>query len=119
VNLFTSYFAVARKVEAAGLVPVSIALWPPRGWRGRRYPALAPKREMFGAEDYEEQFEGLLAGLDTRAVVADLERLGGGGDVALLCFEKPGPDWFCHRRLVAEWVERETGLVVPEWGWGD
>ena len=35
-----------------------------------------------------------------------------GEDASLLCYEKPGD--FCHRRIVAEWLEKGTGVVVPE-----
>lgn len=31
----------------------------------------------------------------------------------LLCYESPGD--FCHRRILAEWVESKTGFVIPEW----
>jgi hypothetical protein len=31
----------------------------------------------------------------------------------MLCWEAPGE--FCHRRLVAEWLEGELGIQVPEW----
>jgi hypothetical protein len=109
VNLFTSYFAVARKVEAAGLVPVSIALWPPRGWSGRRYPALAPRREMFGRDDYTALYNAMLAQLGAAEVAADL-----GDRACLLCFEHPR--WFCHRRLAAEWLEAALGIEVAEFG---
>ncbi|MHA4875647.1 hypothetical protein, partial [Enterococcus faecium] len=44
----------------------------------------------------------VLAPLDPRQVVADLERIGGGRDVALACWEppQPGPSW-CHRSLIS------------------
>ena len=41
-----------------------------------------------------------------------------GEEIILLCHELPGfelnKDHFCHRRLLADWIELETGLVVPE-----
>lgn len=36
-----------------------------------------------------------------------------GADAILLCWEPAGQ--FCHRRLVAEWLETSLGIVVPEW----
>ena len=30
-----------------------------------------------------------------------------------LCYEDPYD--FCHRRVLAEWLEEQTGDVVPEW----
>ena len=39
------------------------------------------------------------------------EKLNG---YVLLCYEKPNE--FCHRRIVAEWLEKGLGVAVPEWG---
>lgn len=30
-----------------------------------------------------------------------------------LCYEDPGE--FCHRRVLADWIEEETGMFLPEW----
>ena len=39
-------------------------------------------------------------------------------EIILLCHELPGLDinkeHFCHRRLLADWIELETGIVIPE-----
>lgn len=36
----------------------------------------------------------------------------------MLCHELPGlelnKEHFCHRRLIANWLELETGIVIPE-----
>lgn len=41
-----------------------------------------------------------------------------GEEIILLCHELPGleinKDHFCHRRLFADWIELETGIVIPE-----
>ena len=41
-----------------------------------------------------------------------------GEEIILLCHERPGitinKEHFCHRRLLADYIELETGLVVPE-----
>ena len=41
-----------------------------------------------------------------------------GEKIILLCHELPGTiinkEHFCHRRLLADWIELETGVVVPE-----
>jgi Protein of unknown function, DUF488 len=33
--------------------------------------------------------------------------------LVLLCYEPPGA--WCHRVLLAEWLQEKTGLLVPEW----
>ena len=41
-----------------------------------------------------------------------------GEKIILLCHELPGleinKEHFCHRRLLADWIELETGIVIPE-----
>ena len=85
-------------------------------WTGERYLALAPLPDMFGLnnpEEYKKQYaERILAKLDPRKVYEDLS------DAVILCYEKwediRSGKTFCHRRLVAEWLEKELGVEVPE-----
>lgn len=41
-----------------------------------------------------------------------------GEEIILLCHELPGTnvnkETFCHRRLLADWLELETGIIIPE-----
>ena len=41
-----------------------------------------------------------------------------GEELIFLCHELPGieinKEHFCHRRLLADWIELETGIVIPE-----
>ena len=46
--------------------------------------------------------------LDARQVLADL----GGDDFVMLCWEQPGE--FCHRLVVAAWLQKELGVKVEE-----
>ncbi|MDV6237616.1 DUF488 family protein [Leptospira ellisii] len=62
--------------------------------------------------EYTKRFNEKLFKLDAVEVLEQLKELSQGKDLALLCYEKPGD--FCHRRLVAEWLERKTGIEVPE-----
>jgi len=90
---------------------VNIARFPPKHWVGRHYPALAPEAWMLKVKEnavYDKMFrEQILAKLDPRKVFEDL-----GEDAVLLCFEAPGE--YCHRRVVAEWLEKNLGIEVPE-----
>jgi uncharacterized protein (DUF488 family) len=64
-------------------------------------------------EAYVRQYNALLSGLDPLQTVEDIASLTGhAGEVALLCYEKPGE--LCHRRLVAEWLHEKTGMEVEE-----
>ena len=110
--IHTSYFG-NRAISKFGLRLVAISLDVPRSFNCKRYPALAPTRSMIElahegrTEEYTEQYtEHVLSRLDPVKVYEELD-----GSI-LLCWEKAGK--FCHRRLVAEWLERATGKRVPE-----
>ena len=109
-----------NKAASSNPNAVSIARWPPRWWNGkRRYIALAPSISLLNrsraglpwadyvAEYRREYRRDVLDKLDPAQVLSDL-----GEDAIMLCWEKPGED--CHRRLVAEWLENQTGIIVPE-----
>jgi hypothetical protein len=106
----TSNFSrICRQPNDFGRISVSIALKAPDWYRGRRYPALAPRRAMLKMDEatYRVEYQKILDKLDPRKVFADL-----GKEAILLCWEAPGK--FCHRRLVAEWLEKHLGVDVPE-----
>ena len=109
----TSYFSnrsLSQPLDPRDRKLVSIALWPPRAYRGRLYPLLSPSRVMLNEDEatYREAYQKILDRLAPRKVYQEL-----GEDAVLLCWEKPGE--FCHRRLVAEWFERELGVEVLEY----
>lgn len=99
--------------KLAGTDPnaVAISRGVPKGFKGRRYMPLAPATWALVKETdeaiFRETFMRQLAKLDAKAILKAL-----GEDAILLCWEAPGV--FCHRRVVAEWLERELGTSVPE-----
>jgi len=105
----TSYFAKYRRVTG-----VNIAIKPAPGFAGPSYPDLFPKwsflkkyKEDGNEADYTREYHAqVLSKLDPNKVYDDLK------DSTLLCWEKSGE--FCHRRLVAEWIEKALGITVPE-----
>jgi uncharacterized protein YeaO (DUF488 family) len=107
----TSYFAIQAKNPDA----VSISRWPPRWWgKGRRYIALAPSADLLTRyrdgkitwAGYCREYRAQLATLDPAEIHAELK------GKTLCCVEKDASQ--CHRRLVAEWLERSLGVKVPE-----
>jgi hypothetical protein len=107
VLMFTSNFKSAWRHPKA----VNIARFPPRNWVGRHYFSLAPEPWMLKIKDlavYDQVFKDqILAKLDPKRVYEEL-----GEDAVLLCYEIPGE--YCHRRVVAEWLENSLGIQVPE-----
>ena len=89
----------------------------PVGYRRMTELQPGPWFHSVGADEYRRRFMTQLHHLDAGAVVAKLEELGGGRDVALLCYERPDDSaaW-CHRGLVAAWLHDELGLDVREFG---
>lgn len=104
----TSYFAKAAKMENA----VAISQGVPKWFTGERYPLLAPSwalvKETDESKYRQRYYNEVLKGLNPVYVADDLE-----GKI-LLCHEKAGE--FCHRRIVAEWLEKNLLITVPELG---
>ena len=120
MKVFTSYFSNAKRLEAAGVRMIGISLFPPEWFKGISMKQVAPTRALFAAKDlsdeeYEKRFyREVLSRVDVWGFYQMLERFSGGKDVALCCFEKDRK--YCHRKLVAEWIEKGLGVEVPEWG---
>lgn len=104
--------------KCCGLMPnaVGIAGRVPDWYLGKRYRDLAPRKWFFdefkqdnNKELYTARYiDEVLNQLDARKVYEEL-----GQDAILLCWEEPGE--FCHRRLVARWLETNLGILVPEY----
>lgn len=110
INIKTSYFAKYKKENG-----VSIALSTPNWFQGEEYKKLAPpkkllydyKSRLVDKEEYKNIYlKEVLNRLDPKEVAKDLN------DKVLLCYEKAGD--FCHRRLVAEWLEENLNIKVEE-----
>lgn len=112
--MYTSYWANLKSIVAP-LYPVSISCGKPRwikgGYTGQREDRLAPTREMLkmSGDDYSREYAAILRRLDPHEIYRTL-----GKNAVLLCWERPGE--FCHRRIVAEWLEYHTGEPIPELG---
>lgn len=111
--MFTSYYAKHGTDRNA----VAISAKPPDWYVGVTYPLLAPSWDLINGvksgsmseDEYTERYLKLLKkrGASPYRTLSDL-----GDQAILLCFETP--DKFCHRRIVADWIEFTLGIVVPE-----
>jgi hypothetical protein len=78
--------------------------------------SLAPSDETWASKDlreFEESYVRQLEALGAEKILTDLERIGGGRPCVCLCWERPHEP-FCHRWVLASFVERETGTTIPE-----
>ena len=94
---------------------VAISIGVPKGWVGKRYWKLAPAHAMMrmSIPDFTAAYRKKLADLRAADIIAEIQKYFG-DDVILLCFEQVNVK--CHRRLVAEWLEENTGIEVTELG---
>ncbi len=120
MKLYTSYFSKVRALPE-GTVPISISLWPPKGYAGAQLRCLAPTKEILTKykQDgdwaaYVEKYEkDVLGKLRQETIMQEITRLSGGKDAAILCFERDPAQ--CHRSLVARWL-RKAGYKIAEYG---
>lgn len=118
MKIYTSYFAMQAKIKELGITPVAISIYPPKWYNGLRFPQLAPTKQIkdLEVEEYIPKFNALLSKLNPHTIVKELTFLGNNKDIALLCYEKPSD--FCHRQLVAKWLN-ENGYEVSELTFGN
>ncbi len=121
--IYTSYFAKLRSLPN-NVIPIAICGKAPYWYKGLQYKKLAPKYGFFmewknnhDNDYYIEHFNSeVLDTLSANHVVDELERLAGiydhSNDICLICYEKPSD--FCHRHLVAEWLNKH-GYLCKEY----
>ena len=123
--IYTSYFAKIKELERNNIIPISICGKAPDWYKGLQYKKLAPKYGFFmewkknhDNDYYIKHFRSeVLDQLKATDVILDLSRLIysfniGENNIALICYEKPSD--FCHRHLVAEWLN-QNGFKCEEW----
>jgi hypothetical protein len=117
-RLFTSHWRNPELRDLDATI-ISISRGEPR-WRlpfaYRRLRPLAPNAEAWRKQDrerFEAAYLGQLEELGAERILADLERIGGPHPTIMLCWERPHEE-FCHRWLLARYIEREAGIVVLE-----
>ena len=122
--IYTSYFAKLKSLPD-NIIPISICGKAPDWYKGLQYKKLAPKYDFFmkWKENHDNDYyikcfnEQVLDTLKSEVVVAELSKMAGNSNnkfehICLICYEKPSD--FCHRHLVADWLNEE-GFKCEEW----
>lgn len=114
MEIYTSNYA--RKGQDPNAIAISRK--PPDWFMGPTILDLAPtwqmvngiKQGILDEHQYTEMYLDLLKQrrFDPHRFVKQLKE-----PTFLLCYEKPTD--FCHRRVLALWIEDQTGIVIPEW----
>ena len=117
--IYTSYFGHLRKLGAANITPIGIAIWKPKFYNGASLYNLAPLKFMLNDkltwDEYNDLYrKEVLAKQKPYEVMKMINHHSQGRDVALLCYEKPGEP--CHRHLAAQWLNENLGLSIKEFG---
>lgn len=108
----TSYFSKYKETNG-----VSIALGTPEWFSGQIEVRLQPTWDMIkgiktgniSKEFYEKiYYDNILSKLDPNDIYYKYK------NSVLLCWERIGE--FCHRRIVASWIEKSIGIEVEEYG---
>ena len=126
--IYTSYFAKLKALPN-NIIPISICAKVPSWYEGLQYKKLAPKYDFFmkWKENHDNDYyikcfnEQVLNELNVLTVIKDLIDLipqdliseqGLNKTICLVCYEKPSD--FCHRHLVAEWLNK-NGFKCTEY----
>lgn len=133
--LYTSYFDNASAFDDRFAL-IGIAGQSPKDWTGLEYKKLAPNKDIYfewheamrrakdqpdrailehnACDRYTERFVAeRLDKLDKGQVIKDILVLAQGKIPVLMCYEEPGE--FCHRHIVAKWLQENTGIIAEEW----
>ena len=117
--IYTGYYAKLKYYEEKGLIPVVISGKVPDFYDGLTYPDFAPRYKVFqqwknGEIDntrYIQKYKFHLDTLDNDEIKDDFGPYNvEGNDCVLLCYEKPAD--FCHRRVLADWLEENFGYKI-------
>ena len=117
-KIFTSYYQRSGGNPNAVAISRTISSWVSNtDFCGEHRKDLAPsqwllnmyKTNKISEDEYSEIYieEIKRIGLTPHKIVDDLP-----DGAILLCYEKVGD--FCHRRVLAEWIEDEIGFTIPE-----
>ncbi len=118
MKIYTSYFGNSRKLAEEGVKIICVAIGKPRFMNVPQMLNVCPTRYMVSGpcshNEYLKLYDEILARQDANNVLEQIRSLGGGQDVALCCYEKPGD--FCHRHILAKWLTENTGVEITEFG---
>lgn len=119
MKIYTSYFANLKNLEKDDIVPIGICCYPPKWFKGPNLRAIAPSPDILekcksSHVEYEKRYRTEVLSLfkDANILLERISFISGGKDAALCCYEKPSD--FCHRHILAKWLEEQTGIKVEE-----
>ena len=120
IELYTSHWRYPL-LEHVDAQIVSISRGQPRRrlpFRYRKLMSLAPGDAAWNAPDresFEKCYRTQLEELGAETILANLERVSGSKPVVVLCWERlDEPGEWCHRTMLARFLEEQANIEVPE-----
>ena len=119
MKIYTSYFGNLKNLKKHHIVPIGVSRFPPRDFNGPNLISIAPTIDILNScksnhQQYIKRYKTEVLSIqeEQQDFVNRLEFISNGNDVALCCYEEP--DKFCHRHLIAEWLNEKLKLDVQE-----
>ena len=120
INIHTSNYSKARKMDKSKYLLVSISIFPPKGWTGMNARQFAPSYELLKAyhlglskSDYEKEYRQQISKIrNIHTLFENLVQKANGRDIVLLCYEKVGD--FCHRHILSDIIYEQYGYRITE-----
>lgn len=118
--IYTGYYAKLKKYKEDGLYPIAISGKIPDFYGEAYWDDFAPRYEDFLAWksgqisdiQYNKKYREWLDSLNKQEIRDVLDELKD-ENIIFLCYEKSGD--FCHRHILADWLEENVGAVVEEY----
>lgn len=118
MRIYTSYLAKSKKIIDNGLLPIAIVRYLPKSIDMINITTLAPNAKLLhrykidnDSISYTKEFNHYLKSLNPEHIINELQYLSEinkNKDIVLVCYEKSTA--FCHRHLVANWLNESKLL---------
>ena len=117
MKLATSYLGNYRNFK--DYIPVCIMRWKPHYFNGIHIPELSPSAEILNKyknnlmtfEDFKDNMQSQLNKFDINKILIKLQSYNE-EKLVLVCTCKDYNK--CHRKIVAGWIIKSTGLIIEE-----
>ena len=118
--IYTGYYGLAHKYSGMGLKLISISVSePPLMYIDGKIPSLCPDKQILfdykngniDEIEYTSKYLDQLDRIGIREILRFIHKFG--DDFVLLCWERP--DKFCHRHILADYINKRTKLEIKEY----
>lgn len=120
MKIYTSYFGNINNLIKNNIIPIGVCCYPPNDFKGVNLTSIAPTPDILNNcrsnhQEFRKRYKAEVLSIfkDPNLFIDRLRFITDNKDCALCCFEKP--DEFCHRHLIADWLNETLNLDVHEY----